>query len=146
MLHVFQKHVASIYSKCFIYFQTYVTIVFYLNVAYVFTHMLQRYVPNVLAVLVLCCSKCFFMLHLFYLYVAYVSHTYCKCMSQIFHLFQIYVAFECFVLQVQTAGVSVHEGGQGQATATDTWRRRKPPPTLCGGGTGCAVLLWKRRG
>ena len=37
----------------------------------------------------------------------------------------MYVAFECFILQVQTAGVGAHEDGQGQAR----------PPT-CGGGAG----------
>jgi hypothetical protein len=88
---------------------------FYLDVAYVFTHMLQKYVPNVSAALVLCCSKCFLMLQLFYLYVAYVSHTCCKRMSQMFYLFQMYVAFVCFMLQVKTADVGIHEGGQGQA-------------------------------
>jgi hypothetical protein len=100
MLRVFQKHVASLCSKYFICFQTYVTIVFYLDVAYVFTHMLQHYVPNVSAVSVICCDKCFFMFQLIYLDVAYVSHTCCKRMSQMFYLFQMYVAFECFMLQV----------------------------------------------
>ena len=48
------------------------------------------------------------MLQLFYLDIAYVSHTCGKCM---FHLFQMDVAFEYFMLQVQTAGVGVHEDG-----------------------------------
>ena len=78
----------------------YVAIVLYLGVAYVFTNILKQYVPNISDVSVLCCSKCFFMLHLFYLDVAYVSHTCCKGMSQKFHLFQMYVAFDCFMLQV----------------------------------------------
>jgi hypothetical protein len=99
MLQVFQKHVA-ICSKYFICFQTYVTIVFYLDVAYIFTHMLQHYVPNVSVVSVICCGKCFFVFQLIYLDVAYVSHTCCKRMSQMFYLFQMYVAFECFMLQV----------------------------------------------
>jgi hypothetical protein len=76
------------------------------------------------------------MLQLFYLDIAYVSHKCCKRMSQIFHLFKMYVAFECFMLQVQTADVGVHGSGQGQATATDVWRRHKPPPTVWGGGGG----------
>ena len=70
--------------------------------------MLQQYVLNISVVLVLCCSKFFFMLQLFSLDVAYALHTYCKRMSQIFHLFQMYVAFECFMLQVQTADIGVH--------------------------------------
>jgi hypothetical protein len=70
------------------------------------------------------------MLQLFHLDVAYVSHTCYKCMSQMFHLFQIYVAFECFMLQVQTGRVGVHEGGQGQAAATNAWSRRTPPPVV----------------
>jgi hypothetical protein len=49
------------------------------------------------------------MLQLFYLNVAYVSHTCCKRISQMFHLFQMYVTFECFMLQVQTADIGVHE-------------------------------------
>jgi hypothetical protein len=51
-------------------------------------------------------------------------------MSQIFHLFQKYVAFECFMLQVQTTGVGVHEGGQDQATATDVWKKRRTPAAV----------------
>jgi hypothetical protein len=86
------------------------------------------------------------MLQLFYLDVAYVSHTCCKCMSLIFHMFQIYIAFECFTLQVQTTDVGVHEGGQGQAAATDAWRKRRLLPSVWGESTGRAVLLWKRWG
>jgi hypothetical protein len=67
------------------------------------------------------------MLQLFYLDVTYVSH---KHMSQMFYLFQKYVAFECFMLQVQTAGVGVHEGGQDQAAATDAWKRRRTPAAV----------------
>jgi hypothetical protein len=137
MLQVFQKHVASVCSKCFICFQMYVAIIFYLNVAYVFTHMLQQYVPNVSPVLVLYHSKCFFMLQLFYLDVAYVSHTCFMRMYQMFHLFQMYVAFECFILQVQTVGLGAHEGRQGpsrghqrveeaQAAVGIVGRRHKP--------------------
>jgi hypothetical protein len=69
------------------------------------------------------------------------SYTCCKRMSQMFYLFQMDVAFECFMLQVQTAGVGVHEGRQGQVVATDTRRRHRPPPLVWGGGTGRAVLL-----
>jgi hypothetical protein len=62
ILQVFQKHVASVCSKCFICFQTYVAIIFYLDVVYVFTYLLQQHVPNISSILVVCCSKCFFML------------------------------------------------------------------------------------
>jgi hypothetical protein len=48
-------------------------------------------------------------------------------MFQMLHMFQMYVAFECFMLQVQTANVGVHEGGQSQAAATNTCRRRMLP-------------------
>jgi hypothetical protein len=70
------------------------------------------------------------MLELFYLDVAYVSHTCCKFMFQMFYLFQMYVAFECFMLQVQIVSVGVYEGGQGQAVTTDAWRRRGPLPVV----------------
>jgi hypothetical protein len=58
-------------------------------------------------------------------------------------------------LQVQTAGVGVHEGGQGQAATTDAWRRRRPRgaiveevgASLPGGlEEMCAILVWKRWG
>jgi hypothetical protein len=65
------------------------------------------------------------MLQLFYLDVAYVSHTCYKRMSQMLYLFQMYVAFECFILQVQTTNVVVDEGKQGQAR-----------PLTCAGGVG----------
>jgi hypothetical protein len=48
------------------------------------------------------------------------------------------------MLQVQTAGVGVHEGRQCQAAATDACRRCRPPPTVSGGGIGPVMLLWKR--
>jgi hypothetical protein len=48
MLQVFQKHVASVYSKCFICFQTYVAIVFLIL-------LLRKFYTYVATV----CSKCF---------------------------------------------------------------------------------------
>ena len=47
--------------------------------------MLQEYVRNVSVVLVLCCNKCFHVVSYkcFYLDVAYVSHTCCKCMCNV---------------------------------------------------------------
>ena len=50
------------------------------------------------------------------------------------------------MLQVQTVGVGVHKGEQGQAAANDEWKRRRPLLAVWEGGTGHAVLLWKRRG
>jgi hypothetical protein len=59
------------------------------------------------------------------------------------------------MLQVQTVGVGVYEGGQGQAATTDTWRRRRPRgavveeagASLPGGlEETCTILVWKRRG
>jgi hypothetical protein len=41
MLQVVQKHVASVCSKCFIYFPDVCCNRFYLDIAYVFTYMLQ---------------------------------------------------------------------------------------------------------
>jgi hypothetical protein len=127
MLQMFQKHVASVCSKCFICFQIYVAIVFYLDVAYVFTHMLQQYVPNVSAVSVLCCNKCFFMLQLF---------------IQMLHIFHTHVANvcpKCFICskcmlhssvsccKCRSSALVSPEDGQGQARATDAWRRCRPP-------------------
>jgi hypothetical protein len=53
MLQVFQKHVASIYSKCFICFQTSIAIFYYLDIALFHT----------------CCSSMFQMFQLFESYV-----------------------------------------------------------------------------
>jgi hypothetical protein len=59
ILQVFQMHVASVCLKCLICFQTYVAIVFDLDVAYV-SHICCNYMfQNVLAVSVLRCSKWF---------------------------------------------------------------------------------------
>jgi hypothetical protein len=60
MLQVFQMHVASICSKCFIYFQNYVAIVFDLDVAYVSHICCNCMFQNVSAISVSCCSKWFY--------------------------------------------------------------------------------------
>jgi hypothetical protein len=80
-------YVASVSEACckclfkmFICFQAYVAIVSYLDVAYVFTHMLQQYVLNVS---VLCCNFFIWMLHMFHTHVARVypkCFIYFKCM------------------------------------------------------------------
>jgi hypothetical protein len=83
-----------------------------------------------------------------------------------FYLFQIYLAFDCFMLQVQTAGVGVHEGGKGpsyghrgmeeaQAAVGGVGRMHRPrsavveevETSFLGGlkETG-ATPVWKRRG
>ena len=72
--------------------------VFYLDVVYV-SHMLQEYVPMISVVLVLCCSKCFYVA-VFYPDVAYVSHICFKYMLQMFHPLLTCVAFKCFMMQV----------------------------------------------
>jgi hypothetical protein len=77
--------------------------------------------------------------------IYFYTHIISVC-SKCFIYFKCIVAFECFMLQVQTAGAGVYEAGQGQSAATDMWRRRMLPPAVWGGGTGHAVLLWKRRG
>jgi hypothetical protein len=52
----------------------------------------------------------------------------------------MYVVFECFIFQVQTTSVGVHEGKQGQAAVIDTWRRCKPLLAVWRGCTSHAVL------
>jgi hypothetical protein len=66
--------------------------VFYLDVAYVFTHILQ----------------------VFYLDIAYVSHICCNSTFQICHLCSTYVASNCFILQVFHGG-TVSDGRTAQA-------------------------------
>ena len=108
--------------------------------------MLQQYIPNVSAVSVLYVAVSVFSFWICFIWMLHMFHTHvAKRMSQIFYLFQMYVAFKCFMLQVQTASVGVHEGEQGQDVATDMWRRRRPSPMVWGGGIGHAMLLQKRR-
>jgi hypothetical protein len=72
MLHMFNTYVATIYSKCFSYWNLMLQQViscckfqvFYPDIVYVFTHVLQVHVPNVSLVSDVCC-KCFiWMLHM----------------------------------------------------------------------------------
>jgi hypothetical protein len=58
MLQVFQRHVASVCSKCFICF-TRMLQTFLSECCICFTYMLQEYVPNVSAISFLRCTKCF---------------------------------------------------------------------------------------
>jgi hypothetical protein len=60
----------------------------------------------------------------FYLDVAYVSHTCCKCMFQMFHLLQIYVAFKYFMLQVFYVLEAYSESHGGTARAPSEGARQ----------------------
>jgi len=112
MLQVFQRHVASVCSKYFIYFQAYVVIVFYLNVAYVDTisfQMFQSYVAASGFHVVSC--KCFiWMFCIFHTYVASACSKYFIC-------FETYVAFKCFFHVISVlccwAGSEPGAGGWG---------------------------------
>jgi hypothetical protein len=80
IFHLFQIYVASVCSKCFICFR-HMLRAFLSGHCICFTPMLQEFVRNVSYISVLCCN-----LQVFYLDVAYVSHTYCNCMLQMFYL------------------------------------------------------------
>jgi len=59
MLQVFQMHVTSVCSDCFICFSDVCCKRFDLDVAYVFTHMLQVYILDVSSVSDVCCIQVF---------------------------------------------------------------------------------------
>jgi hypothetical protein len=106
-----QTYVATTCSKCFNCFSLmlqcfFMSQLFYLDVAYIFTHMLRAYILNVSSI-----SN-----------VRYI---------RVFHI---------------ASADGVHKGGQGQAAAINVWRSCELPLAMWGGGTGCAVLSWKRRG
>jgi hypothetical protein len=102
---MFYTYVATVCSKCFIYFQSNVATsvfmlqlqVFYLDVAYVavanYTRMLQVYVPNFLAVI--------WMLHMLqwlYTYVASLCVKYFTCirriLQQMLHVASVFISRE----------------------------------------------------
>jgi hypothetical protein len=97
---------------------------FYLDVAYI-SHMLQEYVPIVLGVSVLRCSKCFHVifkksvscckLQVFYLDVAYVLHTCFKRMFQLFIYFKrmLHSNVSCFRGVFRVMGHDLGIGGSG---------------------------------
>ena len=72
--------------------------------ASVFRGMLQAFVQNISSVSYVCyssvlfgCCICFtHMLQVFYLDVAYVSHTFCKCSISTLHMFHTYIIKVCF--------------------------------------------------
>jgi hypothetical protein len=82
MLQVFKRHVASVCSNCFIWFQTYVVSIL-IWMLHMFLHICSNNMfQNVLSVSVFCCNKCFhiasckcsiWMLHMF-------AHICCKYM------------------------------------------------------------------
>jgi hypothetical protein len=81
-VHILQwlyTYIASVFSKCFIYFKRMLE-VFYLCCIY--------------------CSDYTYILRWLYTYVAVAIHICYKRMFQMFHLFQTYVVGSAFVLQV----------------------------------------------
>jgi hypothetical protein len=129
MFHVFQRmlqlfhmnvaYVASVCSKCFICFRSYVCKCFYLDVAYV-SHILQEYVPMVSVVSVLCYSKCF-----------HVAS--CKCFIRMLHMYHTHVLsvyFKCLICfrHMLHSSVSCLEvcseshGGMARARGDQAWR------------------------
>ena len=106
MLQGFQRYVASICSKCFICFQTYVVSIFLSGCCTCFTPTLQEYVQNVSTVSVLCCNKCFhvaickyfiWMLHMFHTHVAIVCSKCFICFRRMLH--SSVSCCKCFVFQ-----------------------------------------------
>ena len=81
MLQVFQRHVASVCSKCFICFR-HMLQAFWFRCCICFTYMLQEYVRNVSVVSFLCCNKCF-----------YVASYKClsRCCICFTHMLQVYI-------------------------------------------------------
>jgi hypothetical protein len=93
-----------------------VAIAFDLDVAYVFTHMLQQYVPNVSAISVPCCSKWFYVasykcfIWMFNMFHTYVVSAFSKC----FNCFQSYVVFMLQVFYDVRPGASRGPCGRGR--------------------------------
>jgi hypothetical protein len=105
-----------------------------------FTHMLQEYVRNVLAVSVLCCNKYFHVANCkFFMWMLRMFHTLCcKCMFQIFYLRQTYVAFKCFVFQRYVQIVMEHGPGAWGRGAASRWPANGARSALGSWGTGRA--------
>jgi hypothetical protein len=110
MFQVFERHVANVCSKYFIYFQTSIAIFLSGGCIY-FTHILQQYVPNVSVVSTFCYSKWFHVASC-NMDVSCVSQTCRKCVFQMFHLLlnvcciQIFFMLQVFyVVQPGASGV-----------------------------------------
>jgi hypothetical protein len=91
MSQVFQMHVASICSKYFICFQTYVAIVFYLDVAYVSHICCNSMFQNVSVVSVLCYSRWF--------HVASCKCYFFGCFICSTHMLQVHVPSISFIFR-----------------------------------------------
>jgi hypothetical protein len=85
MLQVFQRHVARVCLKCFIYFQMHVAIVFDLDVAYVATICFKYFscFSLMLQKVVSCCKLLVFLFWMFHVFHTHIARAY----FQIFHLF-----------------------------------------------------------
>jgi hypothetical protein len=70
--------------------------------------MFHKYVATVSLKCFICFSlyvaASVFMLQVFYLDIAYVSHIRCKCMLHMVNLFQKYVVFKCFYVVRRVRG------------------------------------------
>ena len=120
MLQVFQGHVTSVCSKCFIYFRTYVAIVFNLDVAYV-------------AIVYSKCLSCFslmlqqvvFMLQVFFWMCSCALHTCCKSMFQMFDLFSVLCCIYVTSVLCCSAGGKPRADGRGTRCAEGRGGARK---------------------
>jgi hypothetical protein len=141
MLHMLQwlhTYVASVRSKCFIYFSRCILQVCLFRCCICVIHMLQEYIQNVSAVLVLCCNKCFnvasckrfiWMLHMFYTHVASVcvsnvSSASDVCCIQVFHVASV----SCFrEVCLESHGAQTRRWRRGAASQGPTcgWGARR---------------------
>jgi hypothetical protein len=103
MLQVFQKHVASSVLNVSCIYRRMLQSFFLFGCCICFTHVLQQYVPNVLVVSVLYCSKWFHIAscnfgcftcftHMLQMHVSNVSSIFrCMLHSNVFHVASFYV-------------------------------------------------------
>jgi hypothetical protein len=147
ILQVFQRHVASVCLKCFIYFRRTLQAFFILML-----HMfyIYEYVQNVWSVSVYCCNKCLhvasckcfiWMLHMFHIYVASVCSKCYICFRLMLHS-----NVSCFTCFRVSEVCSKSHGGTAWALGEEARRaggrqmRRTAPLVSC--GRGVLVLIW----
>jgi hypothetical protein len=103
-------------SKCFIC-SRHTLQAFWSGCCTCFTHMLQEYIRNVSAILVLCCSACFhgvklqvfyLILHMFHTYVISVCSKYFIHFIQMLHSNVLY--YTCFILFGESVGAWSDDG------------------------------------